>query len=582
MKAKKICAAITAVALAAALCTGAIYATENITGDVPDTTEIISTDNKNSDFSAEKDETVYIIADANGTAKQIIVSDWLKNNGASSVLGDVSSLENIENVKGSETYSSDDGEIEWEADGSDIYYRGNSTESTPIEMKITYTLDGKEISAEELAGKSGKVKIRIDYTNNLNRTVEIDGQSEQICVPFAVITGTVLDNDTFKNVEVSSGKIINDGDRTIIAAAAFPELQSSLKIDSDKLDLPDYLEIEADVIGFKLEGIFAVAENSIFNDIELDGESSFDDLVNAADEMDSAMQQLMGGSSALADGLEQLDSKTGELISGITSLQGGAKQLSDGTVSLGAGADQLNTGAAQLSMGADTLAAGLSELDKNSTDLNNAAKQIFSSMLAQADSQLAESGLDLPKLTADNYAAVLDTAAAQVTKAAGEQAAVPITSLKTQLDNVNSFCVGLSAYTSGVSQSVAGAQTLQEGAEQLKNGAVQLKKGTDSLGAGTSALYEGITALEEGGTAMSDGISRLADGSKQLDEGLSQFNEEAVQKLVDAVNGDLDGLIERLRAISEVSETYNNYSGIADGTSGSVKFIYRTEAIEAD
>ena len=578
MKTKRIYAAVISVILAAGISTGAIYAADNKSTEAP---QAAVSDNVKADdaAAAEKDETVYIIACADGSADKIIVSDHLKNTEGSTVLSDITTLSDIENVKGYEDFSHDGDNIIWAADGKDIYYQGISTAKSPVEMKVTYILDGKEISPAELAGKSGKIKIRVDYTNNLTVSAEINGAAENVCVPFAVVTGTVLDNDKFRNIEVSSGKVLDDGDRTIIAALAFPSLQESLDIDNEKLDIPDHLEITADVTDFEFSGFYAAAENSIFADISLDGENTIDDLKNAASEMDSAMVQLMDGSSQLYNGLTELNGKTGEFINGISALSDGAAQLSSGAAALDEGTVGLCNGIAQLSAGSNQLSEGLAELDKNSEALNQGAAQIFASLLEQADSQLAAQGLELPKLTIENYATVLDGAAAQVEQAMGKDAAARITAVKVQLDEVKGFCNGLNAYTSGVSSASAGAQNVYNGTVQLSQGADKLKDGASALKSGTASLSDGIITLANGSTQMSEGISALTEGAGALNEGLIQFNDEAIQKLVDAANGDFGGLVERLNAVSDAAESYRSYSGISDGTKGSVKFIFRTDEI---
>lgn len=578
MKTKRIYAAVISVILAAGICTGAIYAADNKSTEAPqaDVSDNIKADDA---AAAEKDETVYIIACADGSADKIIVSDHLKNTEGSTVLSDITTLSDIENVKGYEDFSHDGDNIIWAADGKDIYYQGISTAKSPVEMKVTYILDGKEISPAELAGKSGKIKIRVDYTNNLTVSAEINGAAENVCVPFAVATGTVLDNDKFRNIEVSSGKVLDDGDRTIIAALAFPSLQESLDIDNEKLDIPDHLEITADVTDFEFSGFYAAAENSIFADISLDGENTIDDLKNAASEMDSAMVQLMDGSSQLYNGLTELNGKTGELINGISALSDGAAQLSSGAAALDEGTHGLCDGITQLSAGSNQLSEGLAELDKNSEALNQGAAQIFASLLEQADSQLAAQGLELPKLTIENYATVLDGAAAQIEQAMGKDVAARITAVKVQLDEVKGFCNGLNAYTSGVSSASAGAQNVYNGTVQLSQGADKLKDGASALKSGTASLSDGIISLANGSTQMAEGISALTEGAGALNEGLIQFNDEAIQKLVDAANGDLGGLVERLNAVSDAAESYRSYSGISDGTKGSVKFIFRTDEI---
>lgn len=582
MKSRKICAAALTVILAAGICTGAIYAAENKSDEAAKTAVGTAAKNDNEAAAVEKEETVYIIAGADGSQDRIIVSDHLKNPDGSPAISDITTLSDIENVKGYERFSRDGDNIIWAAGGKDIYYQGVSAEAAPIETKITYTLDGREISPAELAGKSGRVKIRVDYKNTLTVPAEINGAAEQICVPFAVITATVVDNDIFRNIEVSSGKVIDDGDRTIIAALSFPSLQDSLAIDREKLDIPDYLEITADVTDFEFSGFYAAAESSVFADINLDGENTLDDLKNAAGEMNSAMEQLISGSSQLYNGLSELNSKTGEFIDGISALSDGTTQLSNGAAAVDEGTAGLRDGIAQLNAGSSQLCAGLSELESNSAALNEGADKIFASLISQAGDQLKAQGLELPELTAENYAAVLDGAIAQVEQLMGKEAAAGISAVKAQLDEVKAFCDGLKAYTAGVTASCAGAQNIYSGTTQLSQGADKLSEGTAALKKGTVSLSEGVAALSAGGTKMTDGISDLAEGAGSLNDGLVRFNNEAVQKLVEAANGDFAGLAQRLNAMSDAAGSYRSFSGISDNTSGNVKFILRTAEITSE
>ena len=180
-----------------------------------------------------KDETVYVLAGADGKVEKIIVSDWIKNALNSSSVSDKSELSDIENVKGDETYTVNGDNMKvWDAKGNDIYYRGNIQKELPVGITVSYKLDGKTVSASELAGKSGKVTIRFDYRNNQYRTVEIDGKEEKIYVPFVMLTGILLDNDVFYNVEVSNGKLVSDGDRSFAVGFALPGMQSNLGNDS--------------------------------------------------------------------------------------------------------------------------------------------------------------------------------------------------------------------------------------------------------------------------------------------------------------------------------------------------------------
>ena len=690
-----------------------------------------TTINASAEAETSKDETVYVLAGADGTVQKIIVSDWIKNAIAADSLEDKTELSDIENIKGDESFTlGGDNSCVWDAQGNDIYYQGNIEKELPVQMSVCYTLDGQAIAPEALAGQSGHVTIRFDYQNMQYEEVLLDGKTEKIYVPFTMLTGMLLDTEVFRNVTISNGKLINDGDRIAVVGIAFPGLQEDLAISKEKLDIPDYVEISADVENFEMGMTMTLATTELFGAIDSD-KLDLHELSDAMAELTDAMDQLMDGSSQLYVGLCTLLEKSGDLVSGINKLAEGAAQLK-------AGAESLDSGAARLQAGAAQLSSGLNTLNANSSSLNGGARQVFSSLLSMANTQLSEAGLSVPALTIDNYASVLDgviaslddtavyqaaleqvtatvntnrsmieekvteavqaqveaevsaqvTAAVQETvtqavheneaqfraaviqqalgmtveeyeaaieaglvtqeqqdavnaavKAAmqaeidarmqreeiqaqinavtqqtvGEQmqsdeiqaliasntelqvqqaiseamssdavqaklsaaaeGAKSVIALKSSLDSYNAFYLGLITYTSGVSSAAAGAN-------ELKTGADALKAGTSELSAGAAELLQGIQTMKDSAPALVDGITQLRDGSMELSDGLKQFNEEGIQKLIEAVDGDLDGLSNRIRVTADVAKHYTSFSGISEDMDGDVKFIYKTDSIE--
>jgi putative membrane protein len=682
----------------------------------------------------KKDETVYVITSADGSVEKIIVSDWIKNR-LEGGLSDRSELSDIENTKGDESYTMNgDSSLVWDAEGNDIYYQGSIDKELPVGITVSYWLDGKRVSADDLAGKSGRVTIRFDYDNRQYEQVNIDGKQEKIYVPFVMLTGMLLDDEAFTNVEVTNGKLINEGDRTAVIGIALPGLQEDLNLDKSKLDIPEHVEITADVTDFELGMTVTVAVNDIFSSLDTDKLDSIDDLTGSLDELNDAMNQLIDGSSELYGGLNTLLDKSGELVNGISQLADGAKELRDGTA-------VVDDGTGALKNGISTLYSGLSTLDESGDTLVAAAKQIFDALLDNANVQIGETELKIPELTTGNYsdtlsgviesldettvyeqalstvteaveanrpqieaavteaihaqvaeqvksgveaqitetvraavneevtAQVISSATGGMTKAEYEAAvssgaideethaaienaissalsskstediiagkveeqmadddvtaavnaeiaeqnesqavkdkiaenieiqvekaisesmasdevqsrlnaasagSQTLITLKTSLDSYNSFYLGLVAYTNGVT-------SLKEGAGQLYSGAAQLKDGTSALRTGADSLYNGILQLKNGAPALVDGITKLRDGSMQLSDGLKEFDEKGIKKLTEAVNGDLEGLIQRLNATIEVSKNYRNFSGISDDMEGEVKFVYRSDSIE--
>ena len=335
-----------------------------------------------------KDETVYVKLNPDGSVKDITVSDWLKNTNGTAALEDRSDLTDITNVKGDEAYAAmEDGSLVWSSSGSDIYYQGKSSKELPVSIKITYELDGREISPQELAGKSGKVKIRYEYTNHSTQTVTINGEETTIATPFAVVTGMILPEEKFSNVEISSGKVISDGSKMIVAGMAMPGLKDSLGLTEselgDRLELPEAVEVTADVTDFSLDMTATIVTGSIFEDLGVEDISSVDDLENALDELSEAASALVDGSGELFDGVAALKEASGELGSGVSALKDGADTLKAGSETLAegisaytAGVDTLNDGIGAYTAGADALAQGTFDYTAGAAQLAGGIHQL--------------------------------------------------------------------------------------------------------------------------------------------------------------------------------------------------------------
>ena len=393
---------IIAICLCAALCLGGAGVAFAQTGSKQESAQPTAAQ-KAADLQQKisKDETVYVLAGADGSVQKIIVSDWLKNELGSASLTDKSGLSNIENVKGDESYSiNGDNMTVWDAQGNDIYYQGDIQKELPVGLTVRYTLNGKAVSPEQLKGQSGKVTIRFDYENRQYETVQINGQNQRIYVPFAMLTGMILDNDTFRNVTVSNGKLVNDGDRTVVVGLAFPGLQENLNLSRDQLSIPSSVEITADVTDFSLGMTVTLACNDLFSQLG-DVDLGSLDAAGSLNKLTDAMDQLLNGSSALYDGLTTLLDKSGELAAGV-------EELAQGAAAIKAGADSLNEGAAELKAGLADLSEGLNKLSANSAALNGGAEQVFNSLLETATAQIRAKGLTVPDLTIENYAEELN------------------------------------------------------------------------------------------------------------------------------------------------------------------------------
>lgn len=677
-----------------------------------------------------KDETVYVFAAADGKPKKLTVSDWLQNTGKAPTLSDVSDLTQIENLKGDETFEKgSNGALVWKAGGNDIYYQGTSTGKVPVNITISYTLDGKAITPQQLAGKSGRVCIRFDYENTLRQQVQIKGRNETLCVPFAAVTAMMLPTNHFRNVTVTNGKMENLGNEIAVVGIALPGLQASLDLDPKDFEIPDYVEVTADATDFTLSGTVTVVSSSFLDNISTK-DLNVQDLLDASHKLTDGTNQLIDGAGQLSQGLQTLLDKSSTLVKGID-------QLMDGSTQLKTGADTLSGGAAQLQAGAAQLSQGLSALSANSESLRSGAGQVFNSLLSSAAAQLAAKGIEvslsignyaqvlgglidqmtggahqaaleqvtaaveakrpeiqaavqsaveqqvqaqvtqtvttavretvreavnaqkdaiteqviaqLLNMTPEKYAAAVEagtisqeqqdaiqaaveaaitaqigeqmeseaiqaqiTAKVEETMASGEiqekirqltseqtelqvqkaiseamaseeiqnqlnaaaEGAKAITALKASLDSYNGFYQGVIAYTKGADQATAGAGDLKAGADTLKGG-------VDTLNSGISSLNQGIAVMKEQSPALVDGVGKLKDGSVSLKGGLDQLMRDGIRKIANLAEDDLDTLAERLRAGTNLAQAYTSFSGIHADMDGTVKFIYRTDAIES-
>lgn len=352
------------------------------------------------DNDADKDESVYLISDANGNVNKTIVVDHLKNKDKKDTLEDASNLSDIENVKGKEKFTQSGDKLTWQAGGKDIYYQGTATEEPPVTQKVTYYLDGKEISPEDLAGKSGKVKIRFDYTNTTSYTETVNGEKQTVSVPFAAVTGLVL-GDGFENIEVTNGKAEVSDSSSVVLGYALPGLKDSLGIKDGDLDgdvnIPEYMEMTADVKNFSMPAAMTFVVNAS-DYVSTDGidTSDLDDMINdlkdASTQLQDGSKTLAEGTDTLADGLSTLQSKLGTFASGVGTLKSGLKTYTDGastlsgglntlgnsTGALVSGADKLNSGAGQLASGSATLKDGLKSYTDGASQLNAGINELGS------------------------------------------------------------------------------------------------------------------------------------------------------------------------------------------------------------
>ena len=560
-----------AVAVMTAMVAGGVQGTTMYAQAADEANEVKSLEVSSEEEKVLKNETVYVKLDANGKKKTVEVSDQLKNITDLTTLKDISDLKDIVNVKGDETFKQNGTSLTWDVNGSDICYQGTTDKKLPVGIGITYELDGKKVSAEELEGKSGHLKIRYEYQN-------LTGKDGEDYTPFAMVTGVILDADKFTNVTVTNGKMISDGERELAIGIGIPEMKETLGI--SELDIPDCFEIEADVTEYEaVEGI-SIATNDIFNEVSTDKFDSLDDLKDSMSELQSAADRLVEGSGELKDGLDTLLESSGLLFHGIGELADGGNQLAAGTTSLSLGASELKEGAGTLAAGTGALSSGAGTLASGARGVSDGAKSTLAGM-----NQLY-GGIES-----------LDQGIASF----GSEALAGIAQLRegvTALQNgIDSAAEGASALAGGIGQAKEAAQNLSQATTQLAQSSsadsiseqiatlMQLKENCEDetlkeqLGAVISNLESIKSSLEtQQATAaliasgMNDLTSTLGSGEGQLGAGaasLAATLNEPLKNGAASVNEGMNQMELSLEAgVGRLSEGTGMLLGGEDGNGG--------------
>ena len=557
-----------------------------------------------SDEKADKEESIYVISDATGKATKTIVVGHLTNKNKLDTIEDVTSLKDIENTKGDETFQQNGDKVTWNAGGKDIYYSGTTSEQVPVTQSVKYTLDGKEITPEELAGKSGKVTIRFDYKNNTSYTETVNGKDYTVNVPFIAVTALALD-DSFTNVEVTNGRIQEKDSSNIVLGYALPGLKDSLEVEDSKLNdakIPEYFEITADVENFNLSTAMTFVVNATSyasadsSEVTGDFDGVISNLTDAMSQLTDGSGQLSDGAGDLSEGLETLQSSLGEFSDGMTTLKNGVNSylsgskkinkglkdlkknvpsLSKGVSSLDAGADQLDEGASSLKTGVKSYTDGVASANKGASDLATGAKS-----LSQGVDQLAGALAAMPDSVKAGIQAGIDQLNANPTAIALLNAA-GFSSSKVTLSNLNEAATkassGYSTMVAAAKQSfmAAGLPEDQATAEATKavltiinslaqlqgalNVYTQIDAAVDASAGDVKKLSDGAKQVSKGASALSTGLGTLAEKSSDLKDGAAKLSDGA-----NALATGTQALVDKLPALT---------SGIGQLTEGSNKLV---------
>lgn len=569
---------------------------------------------KYNEVGEDKEETVYVLTDANGNVNKKIVSDWLKNKDGSDKLEDKSDLDNIENVKSDADYTSgEDGTIVWNTNGEDVYYQGTTDKELPVDVKVTYLLDGKEMTPSEIAGKSGKVTIKFQYINNQKKEISINGKKTEMYVPFTMISGMILDGNKFRNVEVNSGKVISDGNRLVVVGLGFPGMNSNLNIADaagDKnLNFPDTVEVTADVEDFSLALTLTMGSADLLSAVDVDNVTAVEDLKEVVNKLVESTAALQSGSTKISEGLRTLKTSFGTYSTGIKTyvttvnsniglLNEKLPEFTDGTKALSAGVNKIAdamegeegavTGANKLAEGSKELNSGLDSLsnkvgkigntdDKTLTGgVNNIAagsKKLFSyvdKMLAGFDDGKNAQG-DINYGLSNGSKAVAEG----VEELAGELTDMVTTMQKSIADNeaniekLNMVLKGgknpstgknltdeeIAVYNAQIQQ-LSGANTALKSMlqsinpEEMNSQLNTLKDGANGVASGVSELQTGLKEFKKEGNTLVTGAEKLNSSMAELVSGIDKLKAGSVQIE--------DGAVKLAGGVSELYDAVKN------------------------
>lgn len=566
----------------------------NVAIDEEDIAEKLKEDISIEEKDVYKDETVYVFSDAKGNTNKILVSEHLKNDENKSELVDKTDLKDIVNLKGNHEFSQSGDTITWQADGEDIYYQGVSEKELPVNVSVSYYLDGKEISPEELAGKSGRVKIRFDYKNNAVVEKSVQGKKEKINVPFVAVSGMIL-GDNFSNITVTNGKTIEQGASNIVVGYGMPGMSENLKLKDNEgtegFTIPEYFEVEADVTDFSLDMTATLVMNG--SQIKLGSNLDMSKLDSLIGTLGDAGEQLVAGADALNEGMNSLYTNMGVFNQGVGSLNTGIGSLSQGAGNLAAGITTLNAGAQGLNSGIAALDKGL---NTPMTDEEKAAvmaqtqgavnaqfvegTDVYNGIYAQAIASFKKTMLDDSTVAAiyqglyDNlHDNLYDAQVAQYAQQYGKTTQEIIESygadieegIQIQLNdlaggiaqgivqqgsadvgkNVVLACqmaagdaAGKAAITGAESakqQVAAQIEAVQDNGYSLVTAASAVAAGTETLADSVPALTQGISDLLSGAGTLVNGSGKLLAGAQQLSEGATALNDGVAEFNTEAI-----------------------------------------------
>ena len=614
----------------------------------------------------DKEETVYIKAGADGEIREVTVETVLRYRGTDGTIVDRTKLTDIKNTEGDEEFTQGrDGSLIWEDHGEDIHYEGKSKDKLPVGVKISYTLDGKSIRPEALAGKSGHLVIRFDYENRTQETREVsiyggEAKSIQTKVPFLAVSFAMLPKEVFSHVTCKNGRLLSLGEQNAFLGFAMPGLPDALTLSDSKLtedlDIPTWAELEADVTNFEMDFTATVFSNGLLEELKQQDLTDLYDLAGDIDTLYDAAAQLAEGSEKLGDGmsayvngvnsalqtakdltadlpavaaeLERIEKEVGGLeemlseepesledtaktlealalqMQGIQEIlltvdgsrQAASKKIGEAAAEVQNARSALNgvgageayvTGTENLQAevggqdalyvaGLDALQSGIGAVEDEA--LRNELYALCENLTVGGTDGLQGNvmGIDQlgvssgPVTGTENVISALDAAEGKLTEA--QEAVDGIGGVGSEVLEQAAAAMGSAAERARLA---AGTIAEIRDSEIIQGFLVKIAAMTGDLDGKIPEDFDPGAALQElmdAGTALNKGLHQLEDGNAAFRDGIAELAEDGGWKL--------RRLTRELDAMHAADLEYTNFGGIAEGRSGSVRFIIETDAIE--
>lgn len=493
-------------------------------------------------FAYTKDETVYSKLDASGSNYKTIVSTHIENTENEELIKDLSDLLNVKNTSGDETFTQDGSTFTWNANKNDIYYQGESQKDLPIECKVKYELDGKEVSANEIAGKSGKVKITLQYTNKEERIVTVNGKKVKMYVPFVVVAGTIVKNENNQNIQISNGKVIDDGTKTTVIGMAMPGLQESLGVSADEVEIPSNIEITMDATDFETNGIFSYITPKVLEEEDINAFDKLDEIYAQVNTLQSSMNQIQDGANTLKDGAETYSEKSQEFNNAMNQVSEGVSSVNSNYSQIDTGITTINQGSTSLKNGAEQLNAGIGELSSQLTSMPDSIEKLYagSTQMLNGLNDTQSNGTTTPGLVTGVNTIVesLQTSNAGLNTALENLSATSQGTIDALTANNQTLKAVQQALSATEASKTANKTMIENLEKQIKaNEAIIAKYKQYKTGADTQKqeLAKKVSSSKEALTSVTNGMTTLRNGMTQVNAGLGQLN-TASKKLPDALN----------------------------------------------